>query len=114
MARREKFLRAKDSFPGVEFVNPDFKTMDCEIVVEDIGRLTGKLVEELHQKCGFRRLLVREILQPDGENPKLKQLGFLEQQRVPMTWAGERCIPLLLQPYGEVRAYEAVFAKNFP
>ena len=114
LARREKFLRAKDSFPGVEFVNPDFKTMDCEIVVEDIGRLTGKLVEERHQKCGFRRLLVREILQPDGENPKLKQLGFLEQQRVPMTWAGERCIPLLLQPYGEVRAYEAVFAKNFP
>ena len=98
----------------MEFVNPDFKTMDCELVVEDAGRLTGKLLEELHQKCGFRRLLVREILQPGGEDPKLKQLGFLEHQRVPMTWAGERWIPLFLQPYGEVRAYEAVFAKTFP
>ena len=114
LARREDFLRARDSFPGVEFVNPDFKTMNCEIVVEDVGQLTGKLLNRIHEKCGFRRLFIRQRLQPDGDCDGLRRLGFAEHQRTPLTQVGGAWIPLLLQPYGEAQAYEAVFSKTFP
>ena len=114
LARRENFLRAKGSFPGVEFANPDFKTMDCEIVAEDAGQLTGELLDGIHKKCGFRCLFVRQILQPDGDCGGLRRLGFAEQQRTPLTQVGGTWIPLLLQPYREPQAYEVVFSKTFP
>lgn len=114
LARREEFLRIKDSFPGVRFADPDFKTMDCEIVMEDVNQLTEKLLEEIHKKCGFRRLFIRQILGPGENCTRLVQLGFVEYQRIPMTQIRGEWIPLLLQPYADAQVDEAVFTKTFP
>ncbi|MFG6353009.1 MAG: hypothetical protein K1W21_15715 [Oscillospiraceae bacterium] len=88
--------------------------MNCVMVVEDVGQLTGKLLNRIHEKCGFRRLFIRQRLQPDGDCDGLRRLGFAEHQRTPLTQVGGAWIPLLLQPYGEAQAYEAVFSKTFP
>lgn len=114
LARREEFFRVKDRFPGVEFVNPDFKTMDCEIAAKDLNQLTEKLLDEIHKECGFRRMFVRQILEQGTECVRPIQLGFVEHQRLPMTRISGEWIPLLLQPYEEASAYEVVFSKTFP
>ena len=88
--------------------------MDCEIVMEDAGQLTERLLEEIHRKCGFRRLFIRQTLGPGENCTGLVQLGFMEHQRIPMTRTRGEWIPLLLQPYADVQVYEAVFAKTFP
>lgn len=114
LARREKFLRSTESFSNVEFINPDFQNMDCEIKTKNADQLTEKLLNDIHKKCGFRRLLIRQILPPGKECIGLTQLGFVEQQRVPMTQTDGKWIPLLLQPYAVAQAYEAVLSKTFP
>lgn len=114
LARRERFLSVKDSIPGVEFVDPDFKTMDCEIVVEDASLLTKKLLDEIHERCGFRRLLIRKILPLDGECAGLAQLGFVEHQRSPLIQVDGKWMPLLLRPYSAAQAYEVSFSKTYP
>ena len=113
LARREEFLRIRDNFPGVELVNPDFKTMDCEIVTQDMNQLTEKLLEEIHKACGFRRLFVRQFLEQGAECARPIQLGFVEHQRLPMARINGEWVPLLLQPYEEAQAYEVIFSKTF-
>lgn len=113
LAKKENFLRAKDSFPGVELVNPDFKTMDCEIVVEDMSQLTEKLLEEIRKKCGFRRLLIRQIVRAGERCDGLLSLGFELRQQTPLAQVNGQWVPLLLQPYADAQAYEAVFLKAF-
>lgn len=114
LARREKFLRAKDGFPGVEFVRPDFKTMDCEITVADTKLLTEKLLKELHTKCGFRRLFIRQTVQEGEKCTRLLRLGFIERQRLPVAPAGGKLVPWLLQTYADAQAYETILSKTFP
>lgn len=114
LARREKFMRIKDSFVGVNFINPNFKTMDCEIATADLKVLTAQLLEELHTKCGFHRLLIRQTVQAGEECTQLLHLGFVERQRIPMVLAGGKLIPLLLQPFTDAQAYEALLLKVFP
>lgn len=113
LARREHFLRLKDSFAGVEFINPDFRNMDCEIKTENADQFTEKLLNDIHEKCGFRRLLIRQILPLGEECIGLAQLGFVEHQRVPMTQTGGKWIPLLFRPNAAAQAYEAVLSKTF-
>ena len=113
LIRREEFLRGKDSFPGIEFISPDFKTMDCEIAVADTTLLTEKLLKELHAKCGFRRLFIRQTVQEGEECTQLLHLGFLERQRSPLVLADGKLVPCLLQPYANAQAYEIILSKTF-
>jgi len=114
LARREHFLKLKCCFPDVEFIDPDFKTMDCEIALPELELLTKELLEEIHKKLGFRRIFIRQTLQAGQKCGALLELGFAEKQRIPLaSVSGVRNVPLLMQPYTEPQAYEAVFVKAF-
>jgi len=114
LARREQFLQLKSCFPDVEFIDPNFKTMDCEIALPKSERLTKKMLEEIHSKLDFRRLFIRRTVRAGQKCTDLLEFGFSEWQRIPLaSVSGGRTVPLLLQTYAEVQAYEAVFVKSF-
>lgn len=112
MARREQFLVEKRVFPGIEFIEPDFHAMDCEIATENLENITLELLETIHEKMGFRRLFIR---MKDGDGDELKRLGFVEHQRIPMVQMAGSPEPLELfrQPYADVYAYEVIYVKAF-
>lgn len=112
LARREQFLKKKGEFPEVEFINPDFRAMDCEISACELKKLTVELLDSIHEEFGFKRLFIRA---KDADNDKLKKLGFVEHQRIPMVQAAGSPEPLELfrQPYADVQFYEIIFMRAF-
>lgn len=110
LARREQFLIEKRAFPDIEFVEPDFHTMDCEISTEKPEKITAELLEEIHKKLGFRRLFIR---MKNAGSDALKRLGFVEHQRIPMVQAAgcPGLIELFRQPYADVHDYEIIYVK---
>ena len=115
LARRERFLRERAGFPGVEFINPDFRAMDCEISLEKPEELTEGLLERLHGELGFKRLFIRESGGESAAIGRLESLGFVERQRIPMVRAEGRPEPMELfrQPYADVQGYDVILMKVF-
>lgn len=112
LARREQFLKEKQAFSKIEFIAPDFHTMDCEISLKEMGGLTAGLLDSIHEKLGFKRLFIRA---KDADNDKLKKLGFVEHQRIPMVQVAGSSDPLELfrQPYADVQTYEIIYMRAF-
>ena len=114
-SRRERFLRERAGFPGVEFINPDFRAMDCEISLVKPEELTEGLLERLHGELGFQRLFIRESGGESTAIGRLESLGFVERQRIPMVRAEGRPEPMELfrQPYADVQGYDVILMKAF-
>jgi len=112
LARRERFLKEKQAFPDIEFISPDFHTMDCEISAANLAELTMELLDSIHEKLGFKRLFIRT---KDAISNKLESLGFVEHQRVPMVRVDGRLelFELFRQPYADVKTYEIIYVKAF-
>lgn len=114
LARREQFVQAKENFPDVEFLNPDFRTMDWEIRLPEGKEPTAGLLEAIHRDLGFRRIFLRRVLRKEESGGLLMELGFTEHQRIPYVDAeGHGQIELFRQPYRDVCAYEAIYVKTF-
>ena len=112
LARREHFFKEKHAFSDIEFIAPDFYTMDCEISLKETGELTPELLDSVHEKLGFRRLFIRTR---DTDNVRLNRLGFVEHQRIPMVQEAGSAEPLELfrQPYADIHTYEIIFVRVF-
>ena len=111
LARREHFLPVKEQFKGIAFVNPDFRSMDCEISVENTAVLTEELLKSIHKETGFRRLFL--TVTEDAAVEELKKIGFQEHQRIPLRELGGRQAELFRQPYAEVTGYQMIMVKVF-
>lgn len=114
LARREQFLREKPGFPEVEFIDPDFHGMDCEISLMRLERLTMELIDAIRGKIGFHRLFIRSSSEDAGAADYLKRMGFSEHQRIPMTRVAgcPEPVELFRQPYTDVDLYEVVWVKK--
>ncbi len=112
LARQERFLEEKQNFSDMEFLNPDFQTMDCEISPASIEKLTEERLDEIHRRLGFQRLFLRT---EDADGDHLRGLGFAEHQRIPMVRWGQSPEPteLFRQPYADICGYEIIFVKAF-
>lgn len=114
LARREQFLRAREDFPSVEFLDPDFQAMDCEIRLPEGGTPTAGLLESIHRSLGFRRLFLRQAPGEKEGGSLLMELGFAEHQRIPyIGMDGYGQVELFRQTYRDVCAYETVYVKTF-
>ena len=113
LARREQFLQARTDFPAVDFLDPDFRTMDCEIRLREQEEPTAELLEAIHRKLGFHRIFLRRTLQTGGSGNPFIELGFVEHQRIPYVNTGSGRMELFRQPYAEVSAYEILLVKTF-
>lgn len=114
LARREQFLKAKADFPTVDFLDPDFRTMDCEIRLREREEPTAELLEAIRGKLGLRRIFLRRMLQEGEGVPLLTELGFVEHQKIPYINTGEHGrMELFRQPYMAVDQYEVIFMKTF-
>lgn len=114
LARREQFLKARADFPTVDFLDPDFRTMDCEIHLQEGEEPTAELLEAIHRKLGFRRIFLRRMFQGGEGAPLLPELGFVEHQKIPYIDTGEHGrMELFRQPYADVDRYEVIFMKPF-
>ena len=113
--RRERFLKEQAGFPGVEFINPDFHAMDCEISLEKPEELTEGLLGRLHRELGFKRLFIRESGGGSAAIGRLESLGFVERQRIPMVRVGgcPESMELFRQPYADVQGYDVILMKAF-
>lgn len=114
LSRRERFLRAKEDFPNVEFLDPDFQAMDCEIRLPEGEAPAAGLLESIHRSLGFRRLFLRQTLGRKESERLLMELGFTEHQRIPcIGMDGYGQMELFRQTYRDVCAYEVVYVKTF-
>lgn len=114
LARRERFLRVRAEFHGVDFLNPDFRAMDCELRLPEREEPTAGLLEAIHQKLGFRRLFLRRVFRDGASQNPLAELGFTEHQRIPYTgMEGYGRLELFRQPYADVCSYEVIYVKTF-
>lgn len=113
LARREQFLQAKEEFPLVDFIDPDFRKMDCEIQLPEQELPAVELLEAIHQKLGFRRIFLRRTIQQEESTRSLAELGFIEYQKIPyVDVPGHGRVELFRQPYADVCIYETIFMKT--
>lgn len=113
LARRERYLQTKADFPAVEFHNPDFQAMDCEICFP-VEETTAALLAAIHSKLGFRRLFTRCDFGDEEKKNRLLELGFVEHQKIPfVNLEGWGKTELFRQPYMDISGYEVIFVKVF-
>lgn len=114
LMRREQFIQKKAAFSEVEFLEPDFRTMDCEIRLPEGEKPTAELLEKIHRDLGFYRIFLRQPLRQEEDMGWLMELGFMEHQRIPyVNVDGRGPVELFKQPYRDVCAYEAIYVKTF-
>lgn len=114
LMRREQFIQKKAAFSEVEFLEPDFRTMDCEIRLPEGEKPTAELLEKIHRDLGFYRIFLRQPLRQEEDMGWLMELGFMEHQRIPyVNVDGRGLVELFRQPYSDVCTYEVVYVKTF-